>query len=138
MSEDKKEDTTAEEVEAFYPTEELKLASGKEIRLPKITWGKEISALAIVGQIINDIDEFQEVDFETITVSEILKLIGGVVTKAPDKVTKIVSILTDQTPEEVEENFDSENVMQVLVPFFRTRWKKVAKAFRQGGQIPTG
>jgi len=103
------------EVEFFGGDTELVLKSGKKVRIPKLTWRRQVQALRSVSQILGDV---KDVDIKSLDSAGVLHLVQVICERGPDKVTTLVSKLTDLKKERIEEDFEMEDIFAVLLPFF--------------------
>jgi hypothetical protein len=128
-------------VESLIPDSNIvKLTSGEELEIKPLTWGKEIKVLKLISsffgdseiltavQAISKIKDEEEDSTESLDV--LSKLLLPAIDEAPDAITKIVAIITDETSEFVEESLTSEDVMKVFVPFLKVLFAKYTKMFQ--------
>jgi hypothetical protein len=107
-----------EELDTFVPIEYITGMDGSTYKLPKVSWKKEKEIFGLVGILFDHVKETHHIDFENITMTEIMGLMGTFLRVAPATVEQIVAIITDLEPQVIDENLDSEEILKLLVPFF--------------------
>ncbi len=118
------------EVDVFFPKGgKVTLPSCKEpLTVKKFTWGKEAKLGRMLGQLLKEINlgDFQKLT-ETnikgdpqIVVNTFLPLLQN----APETVTSMVAIILDKEVQWVNDTLDSEDIIEVLVPFFIGAFRK--------------
>ncbi len=118
------------EVDVFFPKGgTVKLPSIKEpLTVKKFTWGKEAILGKMLGQLLKEINlgDFQNLTENNIkgdpqiVVTTFLPLLQN----APETVTKIVATILDKEEKWVNDSLDSEDIIEVLVPFFIGAFRK--------------
>ncbi len=130
-------------VEKLLPNNNIiVLDSGEELEVKPLTWGKEIKVMKLVSgffgdsdiltavQAISKIKDGDEDSGESIKI--ISKILLPAINDAPEAITEIVAIITDEDTEFVKESLTSEDVMKVFVPFLKTLFTKYTKMFKLG------
>ena len=118
MKSDPKNDT-----QAFFPdTDVFICSSGEQIKIPRITWGKEIKLLKSASAIIKSVPELNSLSINPETgvqLTDILKLVPSILETVPEQVTGFVALMLDRTSEWVNENLSSSDVVGLVFPFFK-------------------
>jgi len=89
----------------------------------RLPWGKERRILKIIGEVVSQIPE----RLSTFDESPGIALLQYLTTEAPEKVTEVLSIILNVPPEQVDENFDGDAVVEFAVPFlthYVGKWSK--------------
>lgn len=119
------QETIKHELEVFMPDGSFELTSGEVLELPRVTWKKEKRIFKKVGELFNSVDRLHTIDFNKITTSQIVSIIGVLMQDAPDVITSLASEITDLTEEEVDDRLDSEDLVSLLVPFFSSKFQRL-------------
>lgn len=130
----------SEEVEVLVETpREYKTVTGEVLTLPAITWGREIRVLRVIKDILKEtinsgllkpeVDSNGNVIIESENTS-IAKLLALLFETAPDRITEAASALTGKDKKWVEENLVSETILEVLVPFLRSKQDSILKTLQ--------
>lgn len=118
---------------------EYTTVSGAVEKLPPVTWGTEIRVLRVIKEIINetvnsgifqvkiDEDGNEIIEDDNVTVARLLSLLFET---APDRITEAASALTGKDKPWIEENLVSETIIEILVPFLRTKQESVLKTLK--------
>ncbi len=130
-------------VEKLLPDNNIvKLSSGEELEVKPLNWGKEIKVMKLVSgffgesdiltavQAISKIKDGDENDGESLQI--ISKILLPAINDAPDAITEIVALITDEDKKFVEESLTSEDVMKIFVPFFKTLFTKYTNMIKLG------
>lgn len=120
----------------------IKLSDGEELEIKPLSWGKEIKVLKLVSgffgdsEILTAVQAISKIKDEEEDSSESLEVLSKIllpaINEAPDAITEIVAIITDEDKKFVEESLTSEDVMRVFVPFLKTLLAKYTKMFKLG------
>ena len=92
------------------------LIDGTEVKVPKPNWGKELKIIDIITETQSNIPKEYLEEGKISSPSELVTIL---LKTFPRQATKIIAILLDKDEKYVEENFNSEGVMELLVPFFK-------------------
>ncbi len=115
--------STKDETQVFFPdSNKFVTSSGEEITIPRITWGKEIKLLKIASGIMKSVPELANLNADPekgLQVSDVLKLIPSILETVPEQITSFVALMLDRTPEWVNDNLSSEDIVKLVFPFFR-------------------
>jgi hypothetical protein len=135
-----KEDVIVEEL--FPDSNIIMLESGEELEIKPLSWGKEIKVLKLVSgffgdsEILSAVTAISKIKDNDEDSAESLGILSNIllpaINEAPDAITEIVAIITDETKEFVEESLTSEDVMKVFVPFLKKLFTKYTKMFNLG------
>ncbi len=122
------------------PDRTLKLQNGETIVIPKLTWGVESRALAIVGQTLQEAPEVATIISGSGDAQNLLAIaLPSVLAAAPFRATELVACILGKKLDEpnkqgsaydtvyVEETFVIEDVISVLLPFIKDYTGKVLK-----------
>lgn len=128
-------------IETFvYEAKEIELTNGGTIKVPPLSWGKELQIIKILGNtynrviksnkeilssLISDSSETYK-DKGTIEL-DISHIIGNIMSEAPDAVTKICSIITGKSEKYITDKLVLEDVMEICLPFLGVLLKKMTK-----------
>jgi len=113
-------DKSVNELNVWFPDNKVKLTSGTEITLPKLSWGRESKALKIVLQIVNESTVLKELLQKDQFSPELLAFaLPQLLEKFADKITDIMFILTGVEKQKIEDDFVTEDILLILGPFFR-------------------
>lgn len=128
------------EAEVLVPTPRVyKTVSGAEKTLPPMTWGKEIRILRVVKDILKEtigsgvfkptVDAEGNIVMEddSTAVSQMLVLLFET---APDRITEAASAITGETGKWVEENLISETILEILVPFLKSKQDSILETLK--------
>jgi hypothetical protein len=113
--------------ELFFPEPvEIKTLSGEIVQVPKVAWGKEIRIGQEIGRVFEELNDVR-ISTEKGAQWDREKLIAELIVKAPDAVTRIVSIIIDKDAAWIQEELDAEAILGLLVPFCMNRVTKFVK-----------
>ena len=116
------------DIEKFVPTGSIDLSSGESIDLPKLTWGREIKIYKELSKLILEVPELKEMDLENFKTQYFIKMLPNILGKAPDSLTVIVGYITGQEKAFIEKNFDTDDIIKVMTPFFSRLINQFTKA----------
>jgi len=123
-------------IEKILPLDgEMTLANGDKVTIKSLSWGKEIKALQLVSKCMDESNVVDAINTlatakEKDSISAIASLVMPLINSAPERITKIVSLLIDKDEKYVEESCTSEDVMQVFTPFLKVLFNKYTKMFQ--------
>ncbi len=129
-----------DEIETFFP-------QGGEVRIPslkkhltvkKFTWGKEAVLGKLLGSLLKNsqfggLRELTEANITTnpqIVIDVFLPLLES----APETITKMVGVILDKEEKWIEEELQTEDIIEVLIPFFLGAFKKYQSLFSKVNQ----
>jgi len=127
-------------IEKILPLDsEITLSNGDKVAVKSLSWGKEIKALQLVSQCMEESNVVEAINTlasakEKDSISAIAQLVMPLIASAPDRITKIVSLLINKDEKYVEESCTSEDVMQVFTPFLKVLFNKYTKMFQMISQ----
>jgi hypothetical protein len=73
-------------------------------------------------------------DFAEATMTEMIMIAGKIMRKVPDRVTELVSLAVNMEKEEVENQLDSGDILNILLPLFQERVQRLTSHFQTGTQ----
>jgi hypothetical protein len=120
-----------DEFSIFKPGKEVLLENGDKIELPKVSWRKEIKILEIASALFQEL-ELSKVNFDQMAVGDMVTLFSGLFTKAPNKFTDIVVLLTNQNTDFVNDHMTSQDILGLVVPFFVKFFKNASSVLDMG------
>ena len=106
-----------DEVTVFFPDGKLKLSSGEEIDVPKLSWKVEARAVKIIGRIFKSVPELSALDLNNVTGKNLLAIIPTLLEKVPDAITELTCLLIKKDQKFVEDQLNHEDVLAVIIPF---------------------
>jgi hypothetical protein len=116
---------------------QIQLIDGTLFKLPPCSWGTELKLIKLLGDVFAK--AWQGGLFGgtpmTDTLDPQMAVINLLFTESPDKLTKAASAITRQPEEWVQDNLDSDGILQVVLPFLQSRLRKIVEAV--GKQIAT-
>jgi len=112
-SEGKRELAFADAIESGLP-KTVETVNGETITVPKISWRMRITGLKIISEVYNEIFRGTE-EGEKFTLTDAY---SAIVTRCPEYLTKLVSLVIGQSEEWVLDNLDDTTVLEVALPFF--------------------
>jgi hypothetical protein len=127
-------ETVKEELDTFVPPRTLKLSSGAEIPFPKLTWKKEKEMLDLIGKILEEVTELSEIDYAEATMTEMIQIAGKVMRIVPNEVTGLVCLAVNMKEEEVDNQLDSGDILNILLPLFQERVQRITSQLRTNTQ----
>ncbi len=102
----------------FKGTTILKLESGKEIKIPKLNWGREGKVIRCLGQMLSKVPNLRKLaDSDMVTGADLVAVLPDVLASAPEFVTEMASHLSGLKIQEVQE-LDTEDIVKIVYPFF--------------------
>lgn len=117
-----------EELQAFVPIpKSIKTLSGEQVEVPKTAWKDEIQIGRLLGKAVTEIPDLQKVDWRNIKIQDMISLLPTVINVAPEVITGITSSLLKKDNEWVEENLNSESILELLGPFFKGSLNRILK-----------
>lgn len=138
-----------EDVDVFVPMPAfVNLANGEKKQLPKMTWGREIRVLKVIKNIMAEIvksgvfNNAAKVDEEgnpvPMTEEEIIaqnteatsKIMDLIFELGPKELTEAASAITDESAEWVQENMNVEGIIEIVVPFLRSKQDSIMKVLK--------
>lgn len=124
--EPKKADSPEEEIESLVPIPKHVVAlDGTKVEVPKTTWKDEIQIGRLVSKAMLDVPELGKIAAKTIGLGEMISMLPKVLEVAPGAITSITSILLKKEETWIEDNLDSEIIMELLGPFFGHLFRRV-------------
>jgi hypothetical protein len=137
------ENKTENIVDKMLPDKNIiQLSNGLTLEVKPLSWGKEIKVCKLVSGFIGDseiltaintISSIKEGDEDSAeSLASLSKILLPAINEAPDKITQIVSIITEKEVKFVEESLTSEDVMKIFIPFLRKLFTKYMTMFNQG------
>ena len=128
-------------IEAFvYETKEIELTNGGAIKVPPLSWGKELQIIKILGNTYNKVIKSNKEILSSIisdssetyrgkgTIElDISHIIGNIMSETPDAITKICSIITGKSEKYITDKLVLEDVMEICLPFLGVLLKKMTK-----------
>lgn len=117
-----------EELQAFVPIPKyIKTLSGEQVEVPKTAWKDEIQIGRLISKAVTEIPDLQKVDWRNIKIQDMISLLPTVINVAPEVITGITSSLLKKDNEWVEENLNSESILELLGPFFKGSLNRILK-----------
>jgi len=127
----KEKNEAKKDIDIFLPEPvEIETREGK-IRLPKVTWAMDIECIRILSELVREVHELAATDFSRLTPEDVLQIISSFFSRAPEKVTLLASVLLQKDTSWVEKNMTLESMMDLLVPFFFVRGKRLVDRWRK-------
>jgi len=114
-----------DDYKAFFPSGKIKTITGAEVEIPILTLKSEFKALKELSAMIKEVPELKQVNFEKISINDILAVLPSVLEKALDRVVNIVAIILQKDKQWVEANMDSDDLVSVLRPFLKRFARKL-------------
>lgn len=103
----------------FRPEEhEVTTIDGTKVKIPKISWKKEIDLLRIIQHTIDEV-KFDPAD--DAVDDSVLTMVNRVLQVAPNRVTEFIAVVLGQPSEWCEDNLDSAEILGVIIPLLRSR-----------------
>lgn len=119
---------------------------GEKIKVPKLSWGKEIKLAKIFSTMIKQMPSFVETFSEMPEVDEkklkkgnvgdymkgafggfvgkLIKILPELLDNAPDCLTQSASVMLDKDSKWIENNLEFDGMVDLVVPFFVRYFKK--------------
>jgi len=104
----------------------LKLESGEQIELPKLTWKREIKVYKLIGEAIDKIPTLKDIQGDLKT-GDLVKIVSSLLIQLPEEITKIVEVLTGKSKEWIEEHMTFDDISNLIFPFFNKFTQSVVK-----------
>jgi len=119
------------------PKRFVKTVNGEEIEVPKVVFAKEKLIIDILKDAMKKVREDERLKSD-ISADEVYPLL---LDYAPEVIVKIAATALGKSEEWVENNLDSEAIMEVVTPFFvkfsNLLTKKVVPLIREMGLSPS-
>ncbi len=125
MAKKKTETNSAEsaidaEIKIFIPNEtEVTTVHGDKIRVPKITWKKEIQLIKLIEDVLGSLNDL--IDGDDAADPGLAHMIQRVLSVAPEKATRFVSVVLEKEDDWVEDNLDLPEIVSIIIPLLRER-----------------
>jgi len=115
-----KETSTAEvEARVFVPNEtKIHTVHGEYVIVPKITWKKEIQLIRLIESVL---EGFAGASGEDIEDQSMVALVQRMLSVAPEKATKFVSVVLEKDDDWVEDNLDLPEIVSLILPLLKQR-----------------
>ena len=114
-------DRDQEEMDVFFRgNHTLRLSNGKNIPIPKLSWGREGKVIRCFGKMLAEIPALKKIATETgkVTGSDIMAVLPEVLAIAPEYITEMVIHLSGLSKTVVEDDLEIEDVINIIYPFF--------------------
>lgn len=147
LPKDKEKDLDRELEEFSKTTRKVTTIEGKIHEYPRVGWVVEAQILRTLGKLLKRVPaiffkaatteegEAQSQDLldlmKGLTGQDILEIISMICEEVPDEITIMVSMITRQDEDWVNEFLDLEGIAEVLLPFFYERKLKISKLISQ-------
>lgn len=116
-------DKALKDLNTWFPDGKFKPTMGAEIVLPTLSWGRESKVMKIFLTLINKSGDlksiFSEGKGEDISPMKLIAILPVWLEQFSDKVSEMVGILINKDVAFVEENLTTEDILRLLVPFFK-------------------
>jgi hypothetical protein len=122
--------TVKAELNTFVPPATIELSNGSTIPFPKLTWRKEKLMLDLIGIIVEKVTELEHIDYAEATMTEMIKIAGKVMRTVPEQVTELVCLAVNMEAEEVDNQLDSGDILNILIPLFHDRVQRITQPFQ--------
>lgn len=123
------------EIDIFVPLEEIETIKNEKVKVPKVSWKKETEISKILAGCLKTVLTPGLLEkAENISPTDIIKLLPNLSDNFLPSLTKVVSIILEKDTEWIENNLDSEKVVELILPFFAKLSKlrgKIQEALKQ-------
>lgn len=123
------------ELDVLVPEPEVvKTVKGEVVVIPPVSWGREVRILRIVKDIMAKLSasnlfnmniKTDENGNALITDEQQTEIVGQIMTllleTATEKLTEAAAAITNRDPKWVEDNLDMEGILNIIVPFLRSK-----------------
>jgi len=117
--------TSEEELKSWFPEKIVKLKSGQEIEVPKLTWGLEIQFFRLISKVLKQFPEKFTISGDD--PSAALALFSKVLDELPREITSFLAKFLKKDESWVENNLSMEDVVNILVPLFKKFGENIGK-----------
>jgi len=119
--------TPKEEMDLWFPENEIKLKAGGTLKVPKLSWKKEAKFFKMLSSLLKGIPENK--DLQNLSPTDALALLSTLLDTFPDKVTSFLAEFLEKEESWIEENLCFEDVRNILVPLVRRFGKSLEDLF---------
>jgi hypothetical protein len=104
--------------------------SGERVRVEKLNWKQEREVVAVIGKMVEQLPELQNVDFKKLKISDALAAMPVLLQKVPTLVTDMVSIILNREAKWIDENLNFDIITEVVSPFLES-FSKILKRYKK-------
>ncbi len=117
----------SEDSKIFRPEEhEVTCIDGTKVKIPRLSWEKEIDLINIIQQTLDEIASETVADTDT----TVAGMVNKVLRIAPHRITQFISIVLNQSEEWCRKNLDSAEILGVIIPLLRSRLDLIMERIR--------
>jgi len=116
------------EQQAFFGND-FTLDNGDTIAIKKPGLKKQIQIIKKVGQTLKDLKEVKDINIDAFTWKDVVTVLPDILTEVPDAIVEIGGLILDKDEKWVEENVVLEDLIEILVPFFKTYGELIKAKF---------
>ncbi len=108
----------AEDSHIFRPEDnEVTTVDGEKMKIPRLTWKKEIDLLRIIQKTLDEVSADMSDDADP----SVIAMVNRVLRVAPERISEFIAVVLNQPAEWCMDNLDSAEILGVIIPLLRSR-----------------